>query len=178
MAAAPALDRGVLRARALRLLARREHSRLELRRKLGSGEIEPDLIEAVLDELQQEGWLSEQRLAEQLVGQARQRYGARRVLQRLREKGVGGEVLDQAADTLRAQDLDSARALWRKRFGQPAKTLQEKAKQARFLAGRGFSPAVITRVLGRPVEDPADGDRPDDDRFDGDRSDGGRFDDP
>lgn len=157
MAAAAAPERGVLRARALRLLARREHSRQELRRKLGTtGDADPELIEAVLDDLQQEGWLSEQRLAEQLVGQARQRYGARRVLQRLRDKGVGGEVLDRAADTLRAQDLASARALWRKRFGQPAATLQEKAKQARFLAGRGFSAEVIARVLGRS----------DDERFD------------
>ena len=153
MATADASRTGALRARALRLLARREHSREELRRKLRGEDAEPDLVEWVLDELQNAGWLSERRLAEQLVGAARARYGARHVLRRLREKGVTGEALEQAASSLEAQDLDSARALWRKRFGNAPATLPEKAKQARFLAGRGFSAEVISRVLGRFDDD-------------------------
>ncbi|MCC7546537.1 MAG: recombination regulator RecX [Burkholderiales bacterium] len=150
----PAPEAGALRARAQRLLARREHSRDELRRKLGAQEAVPaDVVEAVLDELQQAGWLSEQRLAEQLVRAARDRYGSRRVLQRLREKGISGETLEQATASLAAQDLDSARALWRKRFGKPPATLQEKARQERFLAGRGFSGEVIGRLLGHLDDD-------------------------
>jgi len=137
-----------LRARALRMLARREHSRDELRRKLGGEEPDASTVEVLLDELEQAGWLSERRLAEQLVGAARDRYGSRRVLQKLREKGVAGEAIEQAAASLALQDLDSARALWRKRFGRPPASLQEKARQARFLAGRGFSGEVIGRVLG------------------------------
>ena len=137
-----------LRARALRMLARREHSRDELRRKLRGEETDVSAVEGLLDELERAGWLSERRLAEQLVGAARDRYGSRRVLQRLREKGVTGDAFEQAAASLAMQDLDSARALWRKRFGRPPASLQEKAKQARFLAGRGFSGEVIGRVLG------------------------------
>jgi len=148
MAAADAPGSGALRARALRLLARREHSREELRRKLSGEDVDPGAIESLLDELEQAGWLSERRLAEQLVGAARGRYGTRRVLQRLREMGVEGEPLEQAAASLKAQDLESARALWGKRFGTPPRTLQEKAKHARFLAGRGFTSDVIGRVLG------------------------------
>ena len=153
MAAADASGSGALRARALRLLARREHSREELRRKLSGEDVDPEVVDGLLVELQQAGWLSEQRLAEQLVGAARGRYGARRVLQRLREKGVEGEPLEQAAASLKTQDLDSARALWRKRFGKAPQSLQEKAKHARFLAGRGFSSEVIGRVLGHPEDE-------------------------
>lgn len=147
----PAAEARDLRARALRLLARREHSREELRRKLAADDTMQ--VEALLDELQQAGWLSEQRLAEQMVGAARDRYGPRRVLQRLREKGVSGEALEQAAAGLKAQEFDSARSLWRKRFGRPPATLQEKARQARFLTGRGFSPAVIQQLLGHPEDE-------------------------
>ncbi len=142
-----------VRARALRLLARREHSRQELRHKLGAEDVDGQTIESVLDELEQAGWLSERRLAEQLVGAARDRYGSRRVLQRLREKGITGEAFDQAASSLAVQDLDSARALWRKRFGRPPATLQDRARQARFLAGRGFPSAVIGRLLGNPDDE-------------------------
>jgi len=148
MSSAAAPDLGALRARALRLLARREHAREELRRKLSAGDPDAQLVESLLDELQEAGWLSEQRLAEQMVGAARDRYGSRRVLQRLRQKGVTGDTLERAADSLKAQELESARALWRKRFGQAPSNLQEKARQARFLAGRGFSSDVIGQLLG------------------------------
>jgi len=148
MSSAAAPNLGALRARALRLLARREHSREELRRKLHTDDAAVQAIESLLDELQEAGWLSEQRLAEQMVGAARARYGSRRVLQRLRQKGVTGDILERAANSLKAQELDSARALWRKRFGQAPTNLQEKAKQSRFLAGRGFSSEIIGQLLG------------------------------
>jgi regulatory protein len=146
---------GSLRARALRLLARREHSRQELRQRLALKGMEPAELEVLLDELERNGWLSEQRLAEQMVRGAKGRYGSRQVLDRLRSKGVTGELLAQAARALQAQELESARAVWRKRFGRPPTTLQEKAKQARFLAGRGFSTEVIRAVLGEPADDSA-----------------------
>jgi regulatory protein len=137
-----------LRARALRLLARREHSRDEIRRRLQAEGAEPAALETLLDELERSGSLSEQRMAEQMVRGAQGRYGSRQVLDRLRSKGIGGEPLAQAAEALKSQELDSARAVWRKRFGRQAGSLQEKAKQARFLAGRGFASEVIRAVLG------------------------------
>jgi regulatory protein len=142
-----------LRARALRLLAARERAREELRRKLAGGGADPAELEAVLDELQRQGLLSEARLAEQLTHAARGRYGARRVLERLRERGVEREALDQAEQALKTQEFESARALWRKRFGRPPASFEEKARQARFLAGRGFSSEAIHRVLGGERED-------------------------
>jgi regulatory protein len=141
-----------LHARALRLLARREHARGELRRKLAGADVDAAELESLLDDLERKGWLSEQRMAEQLVRSAQGRYGSRQVLERLRQKGIDGAPLDAAAQALKAQELDSARAVWRKRFGTLPRSLQEKARQARFLAGRGFSTEVITQVLGAPDE--------------------------
>ena len=137
-----------LRARALRLLARREHSREEMRQRLAGEEVDAAELDALLDEFERSGWLSEQRMAEQMVRGAQGRYGSRQVLDRLRRKGIDGEPLARAAEALRGQELESARAVWRKRFGRPPATLQEKGRQARFLAGRGFTAEVIARVLG------------------------------
>jgi regulatory protein len=129
------------------MLARREHSREELKRKLGGAETIPGELDSLLDEFERQGWLSEHRLADQAVVLARGRYGSRRVLDQLRQKGVTGEPLVRAIDALKAQELESARAVWRKRFGRPAADLAEKAKQARFLAARGFAPEAIQQVL-------------------------------
>ena len=129
------------------MLARREHSREELKRKLGGAETAPGELDGLLDEFEKQGWLSERRLADQAVVLARGRYGSRRVLDQLRQKGVAGEPLARAMDALKAQELESAQAVWRKRFGRPAADLSEKAKQARFLAARGFAPEAIQQVL-------------------------------
>ena len=135
------------------MLARREHSREELKRKLGGAETVPGELEALIDEFERQGWLSEHRLADQAVVFARGRYGGRRVLDQLGQKGVTGEPLARATDALKAQELESAQAVWRKRFGRPAADLAEKAKQARFLAARGFAPEVIQQVLKGIFED-------------------------
>lgn len=141
-----------LRTRALRLLARREHARAELARKLSTADVDAAVLDAVLDELAQRGWLSDERVAEQAVSGARGRYGPRRVLQRLQQQGLNPAALEQAAAQLRHEELTSARAVWAQRFGRRAVDLKEKAKQARFLAGRGFSAEVIWRVLGEEPE--------------------------
>ncbi len=154
-----AAPRTGLRARALRLLARREHSRLELTNKLAGPDTDPAELAQLLDELEQRGWLSEQRLAEQQVARARGRYGARRVLSDLCSKGVAEPVLEQTAALLKGTELDEARAVWRKRFGQASADSQastsprERARQARFLHGRGFSAEVIRRVVGGEWEE-------------------------
>jgi regulatory protein len=141
-----------LRARALRLLARREHSRRELERKLAGDADDPEQLASLLDDFERRGWLSEARVAEQHVARARGRYGPRRVLNDLKEKGVSGEALSRAAAELEQSELENAREVWRKRFGRPPEDLKEKARQARFLAGRGFSAEVIRAVLGGDAE--------------------------
>jgi len=134
------------------LLARREHSRLELERKLGPHASAEGEVAALLDDLAASGWLSEERLADQLVRAAIGRYGGRKVLQQLRDKGVSAELAARACSRVRDGELESARAVWRKRFGKLPQDVRERARQSRFLEQRGFDREVIRRLLGG-VED-------------------------
>jgi regulatory protein len=113
---------------------------------------DPDALEALLDELQARGWLSEQRLADQLLRAAAGRFGTRKLVQQLAQKGVSQEVVAQARRRARENELDSARAAWLKRFGKPPASLRERARQTRFLEQRGFDPEVIRQVLGGELE--------------------------
>ena len=133
------------------MLARREHSRQELARKLGTAD--PDAVAALLDELQARGWLSEQRLADQLLRTAAGRFGTRKLMQQLAQKGVSQEVVAQARRRALENELESARAVWLKRFGKAPANLRERARQTRFLEQRGFEPEVIRKVLGGHVEE-------------------------
>jgi regulatory protein len=136
-----------LRARALKALARREHSRKELQAKLLPFAQDAHELEPLLDDLEKRGWLSEARLVEQTTTVRRRRFGAARILHELREKGVSETALAEAESQLKGSELDAARAVWKKKFGKLPATPQERAKQARFLASRGFSAEVVHRLL-------------------------------
>jgi regulatory protein len=136
-----------LRVRALQLLKRRDYSYAELERRLARHAADAGELSTLLDELQGLGWLSEQRLAEQLVRKGASRYGARRILEQLQERGIGHEVTGRLRSELQASELQRARAVWTKRFGHLPSDLRERARQERFLEQRGFDPEVIRRVL-------------------------------
>lgn len=146
-----------LRARALRFLALREHSRLELSRKLrryvaeAEAEAEtPGVLDRLMDDLERDGWLSEQRFAEQWVASRSSRFGDARIRQELRARGIEAE---KASPHLKANGLENsehARAfeLWRRRYGgEAAADLNERARQTRFLMQRGFSGEVVSRIV-------------------------------
>src|SRR5688572_26429739 len=103
--------------RALKLLARREHSRKELGRKLSEHTDDPQEVERTLDACEARGWLSEKRVVEQLVHNRRSRFGMRRIERDLEAKGVSGEALDAALAQLKPGEVDAARAVWRRKFG-------------------------------------------------------------
>jgi len=128
------------------MLARREHSRLELRRKL-EPHADTAEIEKLLDDLVARGWLSESRVVEQLMHGRRGRFGSRRIRQELLEKGVGEDLVARAMQWLKAGDFEAAQAVWHKRFGKLPRDLNERARQTRFLLNRGFTNDVIRRVL-------------------------------
>jgi regulatory protein len=131
----------------LRLLARREHSRHELARKLAAHSQDPAELESVLDGLEAQGWLSERRLAEQVVHSRRSRFGPRRIARELAEKGIGEETVAAALQTLKENEVDNARAIWRKKFARLPRTAAERARQVRFLQGRGFGLDTIMKVV-------------------------------
>ena len=134
-----------LRDRALGYLARREHSRHELQRKLAAHVKEGDDLETLLDDLQKRGWLSDIRFAEQVVHVRGGRYGSVKVAHELREKGVADNVAERAVSAM--DDLANAKIAWRKKFGVAPNNREEWVKQARFLQSRGFGFDVIKKVL-------------------------------
>jgi len=136
-----------LKARALQLLSRREHSRRELQAKLAKHEEEPGQLQRALDELAAGGFIDEQRAADSIVHRKGARFGAARVKQELLAKGIEAELVAAAVAQLRSTELDRALDVWRRKFRAPPQDAGERAKQARFLAARGFSGDVIARVL-------------------------------
>jgi regulatory protein len=136
-----------LKGRALGYLSRREYSRSELARKLKPFVEESDSLETLLDTLEAENWLSDSRFAESLIHRRSSRLGASRIVGELKQHAVDRTLVDEASAQLRETELARAQAVWRKKFGQLPETQAERAKQARFLASRGFSGATIGKIL-------------------------------
>lgn len=170
-----------LKARAIGLLAQREHSRTELRRKLlrierqqreraaaglaavaAAGDA-PDAaqahagaeddceagestVEALLDSLAAAGYLNEGRFVESRLHLRAGRFGTQRIQQELAQHGLKLDAEQQAS--LRETELERAREVWRRRFGdEPSREPAEQARQTRFLLARGFAPEVVRRLL-------------------------------
>jgi regulatory protein len=129
------------------LLARREHSRLELERKLAIHAESPEELANLLDDLVGRGWLSEQRVIEQVVHARRGKFGSRRIRQELIDKGIDGELVAAAMAQLKEGDLQAATALWQRKFGNLPRNMAERARQIRFMQGRGFALEVILHIM-------------------------------
>jgi SOS response regulatory protein OraA/RecX len=136
-----------LRGRALGYLSRREHSRDELSRKLTRHLTEGDSLETLLDALEQEGWLSNERFAESVVHRRGSRLGTSRIVHELKRNGIDETLILDAGAALKKTELTRAQDVWRKKFDAPPATPAERAKHARFLATRGFNSATIMKVL-------------------------------
>ncbi len=136
-----------MRVRALRLLARREYSRFELQTRLSSNGGDPEEISQLLDHFEDKGWISEQRFVDAVVQTRRTRFGSMKVLHELRTKGVSEDGLSRARDALAGSEVSTALDVWQKKFGNKPVSISERAKQARFLGGRGFSADVVRKVL-------------------------------
>lgn len=136
-----------LRARALRYLARREHSREELRRKLMAHAAEGEDVEPLLDDLVQRGWLSDARFAEQSIRSRSRRFGPLKLAQQLRAKGIDEETIARGFRRAAEEGASSVEGVWRTRFHAAPADERERARQARFLQGRGFPLEDVMRFL-------------------------------
>jgi regulatory protein len=136
-----------LTGRALRLLSTREHSRAELERKLAQYEQEPGALAKVLDALQAKDFINEGRVVESVLHRRSAKLGASRIKQELQAKGLEPEAVAEAVSRLRASEVERAKEIWRKKFGQPPADAAERGKQMRFLASRGFGGDTIHRVV-------------------------------
>ncbi len=137
-----------LRERALRLLARREHSRAELAKKLQVHSRPGDDLEALLDDLSRRKLLSDERYAESRVHALSRKFGAARIAHELRSKGLDKGLAEKASSAARATEVERAREVWRRKFRLAPKTREERARQMRFLQSRGFSFDAIRAVVG------------------------------
>ena len=133
-----------LKARALRHLARREHSRAELARKLAPHAASPDCLQSLLNELQAKKQLSDERYAEIRAHQLSRKYGAARIRQDLKAHGVADALADRHA---RSGELERARAILARKYRTAPEGREETAKRARFLQSRGFSYDTIRSAL-------------------------------
>ena len=147
----------------------REHSRLELERKLRRYETEPGQLGKVLDELQTKGFIDAQRVVDSVVHQRAPKLGLARIRQELQQKGIDGAVSRDALAALQSSELARARAVWRKKFGNrdaageravegpslaaSVPDAAQRARQMRFLASRGFAGDTICRVVSGAAAD-------------------------
>jgi regulatory protein len=136
-----------LGARAMRLLARREHSRDELRRKLARIAAETDDVDGVIEALAQKGWLSDARYAEQAVRAKSRRFGPIKVAHELRAKGVADEAIAAAFQAAGEDGAADIQRVWKSRFSALPENDRERARQVRFLQGRGFALDDILKFL-------------------------------
>jgi regulatory protein len=145
-----------LRARALSYLAAREHSRLEMARKLARHDEDSEAIDALLDTLELQGLLSTDRYVASVLHRRAPRLGAARLRQELRAKGVPDDAMRNSLQGLAETEEARAREVWQRRFGAPAADQRELARQARFLLARGFSGEIVRRVLRQAGSDGID----------------------
>lgn len=144
-----------LRSRAIKLLARREHTRAELAKKLAAHGT-PEEINTVIDQLTACNLQSDARFAESFIRAKARRSGSLKLRHSMLSKGLAKTLVDSHLATAdMPNELTRAKALWLRKFAKaPANTndAKEWARQARFLQSRGFSTDIIRRTLKEPME--------------------------
>ena len=141
-----------LKARALRLLMRRDHGRAELVKNLAQHAESNEAVEQLLDELVRRKLLSEDRMAESRANTLSRKFGVSRIRHDLRAKGIADETIERVAAEAQATEVERAREIWKRKFREPAASRADRAKQMRFLAARGFSHDTIRKVMGSTEE--------------------------
>jgi regulatory protein len=131
------------------LLARREHARTELGRKLSQRGFSESHVREVLDTLEAENLLSDRRFTDSFVQQRMARgQGPLKIRHELRERGVSADLATQSIDAVRQSWCEQALAARHKRFGtEQPEDIRERSRQARFLAQRGFEQEHIRFAL-------------------------------
>ncbi len=147
-------EKSTLETRALRFLARREHSRLELEKKLATNtQSSAETISELLDELEQKGFLSAERFIEQTIRIRRPKFGSQRIVHELKQKGIDEQLIARILPELTETELDTAYEVWRKKFGVLPANAKEHGKQMRFMMSRGYSFDIMRQVLAQAEQE-------------------------
>ena len=146
-----------LRQRALDYLSKREYSIAELAQKLSKVaqqyELDAEEIPEILVDFKKRNWVSDTRFTEQILHARKSKFGSMRIAHELKEKGVSDELISEAMQEVKVNELSNARGIWQKKFSSPPSTRDEWAKQARFLQSRGFSFEIIKKVINEQEHD-------------------------
>ena len=133
------------------MLARREHSRAELARKLAD-DATPEDLQAVLDHLERSGLLSDARFAESFVSSRAPRFGSAKLRHALPARGVAESIIPAALSARAGSETARAGSGWRRKSSAPPTDRSDYARQARFLQSRGFAVDIIRKVLKEQEE--------------------------
>ena len=137
-----------VRRAAMDLLARREHSRVELARKLRQRGAAGELIEAALERLSEEGLLSDERFLDSFIrSRSGAGYGPLRIRDELNQRGLPRAAVERALADCGVDWTGNLRELWQRRFASLPQDPRERARQGRFLLQRGFSHEAVSRLL-------------------------------
>jgi regulatory protein len=158
-----------LRNKAMRLLTTREHSREELLRKLAqakarvarrsaeevtreSAAAAKDDIEKLVDDLASQGWQSDDRYAEAMVRRLAGHAARRFIAEKLAQAGIKKEIAQLALEAVEDDDIDIARALWSRRFGEAPRDDKERQRQVRYLLARGFHLGDAFKIVPKTIK--------------------------
>lgn len=140
---------GDIRSAAFRLLARREYGRRELSQRLAQ-QYEAETVEAVLDELESEGYQSDRRYVEGFLrNRIAQGYGRKRIEYDLAQKQVPQALVAEVIEEYSPDWYALAADVWGRRFGvAPGDDYKAYAKQMRYLLQRGFTSDEAKAAIG------------------------------
>lgn len=141
-----------LKARALKYLTAREHSRLELARKLTPHAQEGDNVEEVLDWLEQSNYLSQERFSESLIHRRASRFGSARIIAELSQHGIDDGTVSHLKKELAQSEHERALHILQRKYDQIPENAEMRAKYGRFLMQRGFSYSVANEVIKQFIE--------------------------
>tara|TARA_B110000459_G_C16332423_1_gene368561 strand:- start:162 stop:560 length:399 start_codon:yes stop_codon:yes gene_type:complete len=104
-------------------------------------------LELILDELEEKDWLSDDRFSEQFVLSKKRKFGARKIAHELKLRGVNESIISRVLREIKDDEFLLAKKIWEKKFNQIPITIDEKAKQIRFMQSRGIEVAIIHQIL-------------------------------
>jgi len=145
-----------LKGRALRYLSMREHSRIELVRKLSPYAEEAEEVEVVLNWLEASNFMSAERFSDSLVNRRSSRFGNQRILAELQTHQLDDVEIQRVKENLSESELERALAVLHRKFPHAPVDFEERLKQSRFLQQRGFSGKSIQGAMRVEREDEAE----------------------
>lgn len=136
-----------LKAKALYYLAKRDYTYKELLLKLKTYSQDIEVINTLLDELKQKGWLSEERYIVNYIESKSKKYSLLKIKHTLQQKTDNIQLIEEILAKSQIDEYKTALSIWQKKFGFIPLATKDVAKQARFLQSRGFSFQTIKKIL-------------------------------